>query len=92
MKGEIKIEPTIVPVQVLQEGVATLAVEGAVGPTDLEQGANGPSRTGPAIGARTRYRWQRQATRARRFASLRHFSTLFLSLPIIYLFYAPTPL
>lgn len=46
------------PVQILQEGVTSFAVEGAMGPTDFEQGADRPSRTGPAVGTGARHRRQ----------------------------------
>lgn len=51
----VNIEPTV-PVQILQEGVASFAVEGAVRPTDFEQGTDGPSRTGPTVGTGARHR------------------------------------
>lgn len=51
--------PRTVPVQILQEGVASFAVEGAVRPTNFEQRADSPPRTGPAIGTGTRHRRQR---------------------------------
>ena len=54
----INMQPTM-PVQILQEGVASFAVEGAVGPTDFEQGTDGPSRAGPAVGAGAGHRRQR---------------------------------
>lgn len=54
-----------VPVDVLEEYAAWLAVEGAVRPADLEQGTDGPPGTGPAVGTRPRHRRQRQTTRTR---------------------------
>lgn len=60
------------PVEVLEVPTAVVAVEGAVGPAHLEQRADGPAGTGPALGTRARDRRQRQAARARGVALLAH--------------------
>lgn len=54
-----------VPVDVLEEQAAGLAVEGAVRPADLEEGTDGPPGTGPAVGTCPKHLWQGQAARAR---------------------------
>lgn len=60
------------PVDVLEEQVAGLAVEGAVRPADLEERTDGPPGTGPTIGACPQHLWQSQAARARGVTPFRH--------------------
>lgn len=66
-------------VDVLEVDVAVFAVEGAVRPADLEQGADSPPRAGPAVGARARHRRQGKTARAGGVTPLRH--SAFVSVP-----------